>query len=257
MKSIVIKMLLFIVLLYVGATYMLYSTQDKKIFLKSRVKDCNLTAAKSVTFKTSDNIVLDGAFIEHAKNLPLVLYFGGNASNAKCFIERVASKIDSYNFIAFNYPGYGKSQGNPSQKKILQYALELYNKYHPDIVAGRSLGSAVATYLASKEKVEKLLLITPIDSIRNIAKNKFGYLPVDFIIKHPFDADRWMPNVEADVAVLLVSNENIVPKESVKNIISKIKHLKFKKVIEGVNYSNLFEYPQTLQALKEALGALQ
>ncbi len=257
MKNIVLRMLLFIILLYAGATYMLYSTQDSKIFVTSHLEKCNLTKAKEISFKTTDGITLKGAAITHSKNAPLVLYFGGNAENVECFVENVASKIPEYNFIAFNYPGYDKSQGKPTQERILKYALEIYKKYNPDIVIGRSLGSAVAIYVASKEPVKKLVLITPIDSILNIAKSKFPYLPISLLLKHKFEADKWIENVNANVALILVENENIVPKKNLENILSKIKNIKFKKEIKDVNHNNLYNSPKTIEVLKEAVDSLK
>jgi esterase/lipase len=257
MKSIVLKMLFFIIVLYAGVNYLLYSTQESKIFLTKYIKECNLSSAKLVHFRTSDNINLEGAYFEHKKGAPLVLYFGGNAEDVKCFIQNVSSKIDGYNFIAFNYPGYAKSEGKPSEEKILQYALELYKKYHPDIVAGRSLGSAVAIYVASKEPIEKLLLITPIDSIENIAKSKFPYLPISLILKHKFQAIKWVESIQAKVALLLVENENVVPRESVENILNATSNIVFKKVIKGANHKNIYEVENTISAIKEALKALK
>jgi len=257
MKSIVLKMLLFIILLYTGATYMLYSTQDEKVFVRKHLSECNVSKAKPISFQTNDGLTLEGAYLEQSKDAPLVLYFGGNAENVLCFIENIASKIKGYNFVAFNYPGYGKSEGKPSQEKILKYTLELYKKYQPSIVAGRSLGSTVATYVASKEPVQKLLLITPIDSIVNIAKSKFPYLPIGLLLKHPFEADKWMQNVQAKVAVVLVEDENIVPQKNQEQLLKAIKNLTFKKVIKGVNHNNLYNFPQTIQTLQEALDSLK
>ncbi len=257
MKSIVVKMLLLIALLYGSITYMLYSTQEKKIFLSNNLKECTLTKAKEIKFKTSDGFILDGAYLENRKNLPLVLYFGGNAENSKCFINNISSKLKGYNFISFNYPGYLKSEGKSSEKTILKYALEIYNKYKAPIVMGRSLGTAIATYVASKENIKSLILITPLDSILNIAKSKFPYLPVSYILKHKFQADIWMQNVQANVAVILVENENIIPKKSIENILSKIKNLKYKDTIKGANHSNLYNYPQTIKVLQKALDTLE
>jgi alpha/beta superfamily hydrolase len=257
MRAMVLKMLLLIVVLYAGACYYLYSTQEKKVFNRKYVEHIEPKIAKKIEFKTSDGKILDGAFTENGKNLPLVLYFGGNASNVITFLDDIATKIKDFNFIGFNYPGYGKSEGNPTQKNVLKYADEIYKKYQPDIVAGRSLGTTVAVYVASKNKAKKLLLITPIDSILNVAKAKYPYLPISMLLKEKFQADVWAKDLEAKVAIILVENENIVPKESVDNILKSIKNIVYKSTIKDVNHINLYSSKETIGKIKRALEKLQ
>ena len=118
MKNIIISLSF----LYILALAYLYFWQDKLIFLNSYSKGYTPRHIKVVNFKTSDGTVLEGGYLEHKKGLPLVLYFGGNAANVLYFLDDRAREIKNYNFIAFNYPGYGNSQGKPSEKAILKYA---------------------------------------------------------------------------------------------------------------------------------------
>jgi len=256
MKAMVLKMLFLILVLYIGASYYLYSTQTQKVFNKSRVKKIEPKIAKKIEFKTSDGTVLEGAFVKNGENLPLVLYFGGNGSNVINFLDDLASKIEGYNFIAFNYPGYANSQGSPNQEIVLKYANEIYKKYNPDIIAGRSLGSAVAINVAAKNQAKKLLLITPIDSILNIAKAKYPYLPVSILLKEKFQADIWAKDLNAKIAVILVENENIVPKKSVQNILSSLNNIVFKTTIKGANHLDIYSH-NIDKELSNALKALK
>jgi hypothetical protein len=256
MKNIVLRMLLLIIALYVGASYYLYSTQNEKVFNRKSLKSITPVNAKLIEFKTNDGLVLEGAFIKHGDNLPLVLYFGGNNGNVVGFLDEVASKIDNYNFVAFNYPGYANSQGKPSEQNVLKYANEIYAKYKPDIVAGRSLGTAVAIDVASKNSAPKLLLITPIDSILNIAKSRYPFLPISMLLKDKFQADIWAKNLKAKVAVVLVENENIVPKKSMDNILGVLgKRVIFKTTIKGANHIDIYSH-NIADTIKNALDSL-
>ncbi len=253
MKSLVLKMFLMIVLLYVGIAYYLYATQNQKLYPKYLVKIVEPKIAKKVYFVTSDGIKLEGAFTKNGENLPLVLYFGGNASNVIAFLDDVATKIKGFNFIGFNYPGYGASQGEPSEKKILQYALELFDKYKPQIVMGRSLGSAVASYVAAKKNPQGLLLITPIDSILHIAKKRYPFLPVAFLLKDKYLANEWIKEVKSKSAVILAQNEKVVPKESSSFVLKNLKNLVFQATIQNASHHDIYAHPQTEKILKEAL----
>ena len=256
MKAMVLKMLFLILALYIGASYYLYSTQKDKIFNRKYVQKITPKVAKKVEFKTSDGTVLEGAFVKNGNNLPLVLYFGGNGSNVISFLDDTATKIKDFNFIGFNYPGYGNSQGEPSQEKVIKYADEIYKKYKPDIVAGRSLGTAVAINVAATNRAKKVLLITPIDSILNIAKAKYPYLPVSMLLKEKFQADIWAKDLDAKVAVILVEDENIVPKKSVENILKSLKNVVYKTTIKGANHIDIYS-KDVAKELEKALKALQ
>jgi hypothetical protein len=257
MKTMVLKMLFLIVVLYIGACYFLYSTQVDKVFNKKHVETITPTKAKLIKFKTSDNTTLEGAFVNNGDNLPLVLYFSGNASNVIGFLDDTATKIKDYNFVGFNYPGYANSQGSPSQERVLKYANEIYAKYKPQIVAGRSIGTAVAINVAAKNSATKLLLITPIDSILNIAKSRYPYLPVSMLLKHKFQADIWAKNLKAKTSVILVEDENIVPKKSLDNILNILKDkIVFKTTLKELNHINIYS-KDISKSIKEALDALK
>ncbi len=253
MKSLIL-ILLSGILLYFGAVIYLYVTQDNKIFNRKWAKPYEPTIAKKITFKTSDGIVLEGAYIENGKNLPLVLYFSGNANNVIEFVDKTASKIKHYNFIGFNYPGYAGSKGKPCEKCILKYALEIFDKYKPEIIIGRSLGSAVAAYVASKRKIKKLVLITPFDSIVNIAKSRYPFLPVEKLVKYKFNEVKWIKNIKAPVNVLLVKNDNVVPQKNISNLLKNIKNLNKKTVVSGIKHGNIYEYKNFNKILTELLN---
>jgi len=252
MKSLIL-ILLSGVCLYFGAVIYLYATQDNKIFNRKWAKPYEPTIAKKITFKTSDGIVLEGAYIENGKNLPLVLYFSGNANNVIEFLDKTASKITEYNFIGFNYPGYAGSKGKPCEKCILKYALEIFDKYKPEIIIGRSLGSAVAAYVASKRSIKKLILITPFDSIVNIAKSKYPFLPVEKLVKYKFNEVEWVKNVKTPVNVLLVENDDIIPQENIDNLMKNISNLNKKITISGIKHGNIYEYKDIEKVIRELL----
>ncbi len=253
MKSLVLKMFLLIILLYIGLCYYLYATQESKLYPRYLAKKIEPKIAKKVSFTTSDGIKLEGAFTKNGEDLPLVLYFGGNASNVIGFLDDVVTKIKGFNFIGFNYPGYGASQGKPSEQKILQYALEIFDKYKPQIVMGRSLGSAVATFVSAKKQPKGLVLITPIDSILHIAKKRYPFLPVSFLLKDKYLATKWMDEVQSKSAIILAQKEKVVPKESIENLFKHLKNVVYKKTIQDATHHDIFAHPQIINALEEAL----
>jgi pimeloyl-ACP methyl ester carboxylesterase len=102
-----------------------------------------------------------------------VIYFGGNSemiTHRRGFFEDV---FRDYSVYLINYRGYGDSEGSPSEAGLFSDALAIYDQLsprHQSISAyGRSLGSGVAVYLAARRPLEKLILLTPYDSVAAVA----------------------------------------------------------------------------------------
>jgi len=246
------KFVALLIILYLIAIAYLYFMQEKLIFKKQYALPYLPTNVKVIHFTTSNGITLEGGLLEHGDNLPLVLYFGGNGANVLHFLDDVAYKIKNYNFIAFNYPGYGNSKGTPSQEQILKYALEITNKYKPDIVIGRSLGTAVASYVASKIAIKSVVLITPFDSIENVAQKRYPIFPVKYILKHPFRELEFLKKSKAStINALFVYNDEVIPRKSIENL---QKQIKFNKSITiDASHNQIYQYPTIDRVIKKLL----
>jgi pimeloyl-ACP methyl ester carboxylesterase len=223
------------------------------VFNKKWSKLIEPKVAKKIYFTTNDGIKLEGAITQNGENLPLVLYFSGNANNVIEFLDNIASKIKNFNFIGFNYPGYAGSEGKPCEKCIEKYALEIYDKYKPDILIGRSLGTAVAGYIASKRKVRGIILITPFDSIENIAKKRYPIFPISLLLKYKFKEVEYISKTKAPVVIIALKNDDIIPNSSLQNLLKHIKNLKKIIYIDRVKHGYIYEHPKIIEILKNAL----
>jgi pimeloyl-ACP methyl ester carboxylesterase len=121
-----------------------------------------------------------------------VIYFGGNSemiTHRRGFFEDV---FRDYSVYLINYRGYGDSEGSPSEAGLFSDALAIYDQLsprHQSISAyGRSLGSGVAVYLAARRPLEKLILLTPYDSVAAVAQKIYPMFPVRYLIKDRFDS---------------------------------------------------------------------
>ncbi len=113
------------------------------------------------------------------ESAPLVFYFGGNGEDVSVTGLDIRVNADA-NFVLMNYRGYGTSEGAPSESALFADALFTYDTltaatpHNGKIVAfGRSLGFGVAVYLSAQRRIDALVLVTPYDSIRNVARRRF------------------------------------------------------------------------------------
>jgi esterase/lipase len=79
-------------------------------------------------------------------------------------------------------------------------------------VIGRSLGSGVATYVASKKEVNKLVLITPFDSILNVAQEQYPLYPLMFLLKDTYDSKSRVSLIKAQSLIIVAKHDKIVSK---------------------------------------------
>ena len=93
-------------------------------------------------------------------------------------------------------------------------AIELFDRLHaahPQItVIGRSLGSGVAVHLASVRPVQRLVLVTPFNSIAELAQQRFPLFPVQWLMLDKYDSWRYAPKVTAPTTLVIASDEGFI-----------------------------------------------
>ncbi len=78
-------------------------------------------------------------------------------------------------------------------------------------MVGRSLGSAVASMLAGARRVRAAILITPFDSLSEVAARHYPYLPVRLLRRHPFPSEYWARKAREPALVLAAASDDIIP----------------------------------------------
>jgi len=119
--------------------------------------------------------------------------------------------------ILVEYPGYSHAPGSPSEKEIYQTALEAYDwakkefPNFPIVVAGWSLGSSVAAYIASERVVTHLLMLSAMTSMKEVIQRLMPFVP-DFLLKgNEFDTTRFLQKVRAPVTLIHGERDDLVP----------------------------------------------
>ncbi len=165
---------------------------------------------------TNDGLELHGWILNPGKARAL-MYFGGNAESIENNIGNFEVTFRNHSVYLIHYRGYGKSEGKPTEPGLLSDALAIYDAIQPQhetiSIMGRSLGSGVAVYLASKRAIEKLVLITSYDSIVEVAHSHYPFLPVRYLARDRFEAFRYAGDITAPVLMITAELDRIVPKE--------------------------------------------
>ncbi len=218
-------MLAFLVRMVVGLTIgvplLAWLFQDRLLFFP-QPRESRFAARPNVeelTIAAVDGTKLRGWFIKGAGSpAPLVIYFGGNAEEVS-WLEGVADRFSGWSLLLMNYRGYGASEGKPGEKVLFEdalaihdYAVRRLDVNSMRIVAmGRSLGSGVAVHLAASRALRGVILVSPYDSMVEVAGRHYPFLPVSLILRHRFDSLSRAPQIDAPMLCLVAMEDRIVP----------------------------------------------
>ena len=197
----------------------LFFVQERLFFLPHKL-DMNHKFRKGMEMKipVDDAISLSCLKIESKPSKGAILYLHGNKGNIRRCIGQ-SGNFQNLNYDVYipDYRGYGKSNGKLRSEKQMNNDIELVlkemlKKYSPDqiIVVGYSMGTGMATYLASKYKLKGLMLIAPFKSLISM-KNKFFPIAPSFIMKYKFRNDRNLAQVDCPVLIFHGTNDELIP----------------------------------------------
>ncbi|HZZ92632.1 MAG TPA: alpha/beta fold hydrolase [Usitatibacter sp.] len=207
-------------LLFVLAMWVL---QERLIFYpQPAVHETRLPAgwhAEPVRFPTPDGFELVGILASppHGDG-SAVMYLGGNAEEVTSAAREADRLYGSRAVLLVNYRGYGASGGRPSETALVQDAVALLDwlAARPGIdprriaVHGRSMGSGVAVQLAAARPVRCVVLTSPFDSMVRVASEAYPWLPVAWLMRHPFDSAARAERIEAPVLILVGAGDTLV-----------------------------------------------
>lgn len=190
----------------------------------------------------SDGLILRGWVVNPGKQDSLI-YFGGNAEAVEHNFDLFKRTLPNVTVYLLPYRSYGGNPGEVTEANLYRDALNLYDQtrnHHVRVsVMGRSLGTGVATQLASQRKVDKLLLVTPYDSMINIAQTQYPVFPASWILKDRYESWRRAPKIDSDVLIMIAGNDEIIPLRNTMNLVGHFKQKPRVIVFQGEGHNSI------------------
>ena len=189
-----------------------------------------------------DGCKLEGCVYEPQEYESTLLYFGGRGQDSVGLLPKLAQCYKNVRLVTFNYRGYGKSEGRPSESFLMQDAELIYEKVVRNFgnvaLLGFSLGSSVAACIAQKKKADKLFLIAPFASLESLTKDRFGLsLPW---LRYDFPTCRCLEeNSMSSICICVSLDDEIIPKKHLQRIRTCKSELACWKEVEGVSHAEL------------------
>jgi uncharacterized protein len=184
-----------------------------------------------------------------------LIYFGGNAEDVSLSMPDLSVAFPNHAIYLMHYRSYGGSSGTPSEKGLFADALTLFDEVrrkHPRVdVVGRSLGSGIAVYVASLRPVDRLVLVTPYDSLLEVAALQYPYIPVKWLLLDKFESWRFAPHVTAPTLIIAAEHDELVRRTNTELLQSRFKSglISF-KVVSGTGHNTISGSSEYIQLLK-------
>lgn len=187
-----------------------------------------------------------------------LLYFGGNGEDVSYNLPGLAAAFPDHALYLLHYRGYGGSTGAPSEAALFADAAALFDKVraqHQEVaVVGRSLGSGVATWLASRRPVARLVLVSPYNSIQELAAGLYPWVPVRWLLHDKYESWRYAPQVTAPTLLIAAERDDVVPRASTDALLPRFRTgLATFRVLPGTDHNSIAGHPDYYPALRGSL----
>jgi pimeloyl-ACP methyl ester carboxylesterase len=184
-----------------------------------------------------------------------LIYFAGNGDDAAKTLPLLRQAYPHRALYALEYRGFGDSSGLPSEKALVSDALLLFDvahEQHADILLlGRSLGSGIAVQVAAGRPATALVLITPYDSVVNVAKDQYPRLPLDWIMTDRYESWRFAPRISVPTVLLIASNDRLISRARSQALFECFRPgVATLHVIEGADHNDILASPELLLQLQ-------
>jgi fermentation-respiration switch protein FrsA (DUF1100 family) len=177
-------------------------------------------AFEPVTIRTDDDVALKGWYVPSDPSRGVVLFFHGNAGNISHRLDslRIFHRLGLSVFI-FDYRGYGRSEGSPSEAGTQNDARAAW-RYITDtravpasevVLFGRSLGAAIAAWLAGQYRPGALIVESTFTSVPDMASELYWWLPARHLARFQYATRDYLKATMCPVLVVHSPNDEIIP----------------------------------------------
>ena len=260
------KWIKIIVVVYILGGMALYFLQDLVLFHPVSLKrDQRFIFPEphqdiSIPLNKKDTINLVDFSSTDSVTRGVVLYFHGNKRNISWYSKYIPYFTGhGYQVLMIDYPGFGKSTGKLSEKKLYEWALLVYKiaikRFAADsiIIYGKSMGTGIAAQLASIRDCKRLILETPYYDFPSLVSHYLPVYPVRWMLHYEIPTHLYLENVKAPVTIFHGTKDRVITYGNA----SQLKPLLKKKdefiTIKGGRHNNLYQFKEMIHKLDSVL----
>ncbi|HEA23347.1 hypothetical protein LCGC14_1411750 [marine sediment metagenome] len=253
-----------LIILYSFIAISAYFYQERLIFFPSELPlnhEYDFCQEFNEFYLTADDGArLNAVHIKQDSAKGVILYFHGNSGNISHLIH-VANLFSEkgYESVFVDYRTYGKSKGAMSEQALYDDAQLFYdyllktNEEKHIVLYGRSFGTGIATWLASQNTPQKLILESPFFSAVALGQHRFPFLPIDWLSNFRFPSNEFVQKINCPIFIFHGTEDSVIPYESAERLYKLIPNKdKILFTIPGGGHN----YLQDFQVYKDGIGEI-
>lgn len=255
---IAIYLVVFIIFIYFGQPIMLFRPWHDEDAYNSLKKYEEIGLVNEIIVKNSFGENLHGWIIYNnskEEKSPTILYYLPNMGNSSNLVNLLITTnklkyFEGYNMLVVDYPGYGLSEGRPKEKNILDTGTTLYNyavsldctDKDNIVIMSYSIGTGVATYVASQKDVTGLVLIAPYDEFLSIANGVLNIFhgPLKYLKRFDFKSNEYAEKVTVSPLVFTSTGDKLIKKSYTDRLMNHFNSVEKIIVFDGIGHNDYF-----------------
>jgi alpha-beta hydrolase superfamily lysophospholipase len=190
----------------------------------------------------------------------VVLYFHGNKKNISWYAKYPPYFTKhGYEVWIIDYPGFGKSTGRFTEQTLYDWSNHIYNfartRFSSDsiIIYGKSMGTGIATRLASLQPCKKLILETPYYDFPSVIKQHIPIYPVHWMIHYKMPTHDYMQKVTVPVTIFHGTDDAVIRYRNARKLEKFLKKGDEFVTIKGGAHNDLYNFKETIDKLDSLL----
>ncbi len=241
-----------VLIVYLSLVLLMMLFENSLVYFPSRYPDGNWQpqglAFEDAEFTASDGVKLHGWYVVHQQPRAVVLFSHGNGGNLTHRSEmlKLLSEYLRCSVLIYDYRGYGRSGGQPSESGLLNDARAarawLTHKTgcdaHDIVLMGESLGGGVAVDLAAADGARGLILDSTFSSLPQVAAHHYRWAPVGLLMRNRFDSQAKIGNYTGPLLQLHGDADTVVPIELGRRLYAAAKEPKEFVVMPGRDHND-------------------
>ena len=243
----------------------LYFLQEKVLFRPTVLNQNHVfkfsNSFEELFLKTDDKAIINAIHFKVENPKGVLLYFHGNAGDLSRWGIITEYFVDmNYDVLVMDYRTYGKSTGTLSEHALYSDAQFCYNylkeRYIENEISvyGRSLGTGIATFIASVNNPRQLILETPYYNIIDVAEHRFPLFPVKYLMHYKLPSNEFIQKVKCHISILHGTDDYVVPIKSGEKLFEiSPQDLTTFTAIENGSHNDLINFETYRKKIQEIL----
>lgn len=264
LKYLAITMVGLFAIIYMFAVGYFYMYQQEMVFLASKLPanyKFNFNQKfEELSIPSFDGTKLNGVLFKAENSKGLIFYLHGNRGALDTWGD-IADNYTQFGYDIFilDYRGFGKSEGAiEDEAQVYQDISIAYQKLMKRydeknvIITGYSIGSGLASYLASENNPQKLILLSPYYNVTELSSERAPFFP-DMLKKFAFTTNIFLPKIKAPIFIFHGDDDQVIGYNHAVRLSKLLKENDKFFTLKGQGHSKMNDNSEFLKELQQIL----